>query len=213
MSDLNQQDLDAIRAQLLKAILRHVPFDGWSAMARDKAASDLDLDHDIAALALPEDKMLDVFYRYVDDRMVDQAGTMEGMRINQMINHMLLTRLDILAPHREAVRRAVQMSPLKAGASACFLWRTADLIWKKAGDQAMDYNHYSKRAILSGIYAATLVVWLQDDSNDKEQTRAFLENRITGVLRFEKAKTHFAQTMNKAPSLIRFLSRLRYHSQ
>jgi ubiquinone biosynthesis protein COQ9 len=83
-------------------------------------------------------------------------------------------------------------------------------MWRIAGDTATDFNHYSKRAILASIYAATLLVWLDDDSEGQAETTAFLDRRLAGVARFEKAKASWTGSSERRPSLARFVGRLRY---
>src|SRR3546814_11965516 len=89
-------------------------------------------------------------------------------------------------------------------------WRSADVMWRLAGDNATDYNHYSKRAILAGIYAATLAVFVDDESEGKAATRAFLDRRIDGVIRFEKTKARIPNSKREHFNVTRFLGRLRY---
>ena len=83
-------------------------------------------------------------------------------------------------------------------------------MWRLAGDTATDFNHYSKRAILGSIYAATLLVWLDDDSDGQAETTAFLDRRLGEVARFEKAKANWTGSAERRPSLARFVGRLRY---
>lgn len=85
-----------------------------------------------------------------------------------------------------------------------------DTIWHAAGDTATDYNHYTKRTILLGVYAATMTVLLDDESDGQAETRAFLARRIDGIMRFEKAKAGFVRRARHRPSLSRFIGRLRY---
>jgi ubiquinone biosynthesis protein COQ9 len=89
-------------------------------------------------------------------------------------------------------------------------WRSADHMWRLAGDTATDYNHYSKRLILSGVYTATLLAWLDDQSEGWTDTAAFLDRRLAGVGRFEKWKAEWRGSDFRRPSLARFLGRLRY---
>ena len=83
-------------------------------------------------------------------------------------------------------------------------------MWRLAGDTATDYNHYTKRAILGSIYAATLAVLADDKSEDRAETRAFLARRIEGIMRFEKAKAQFLKPGEESFSVTRLLGRLRY---
>jgi ubiquinone biosynthesis protein COQ9 len=83
-------------------------------------------------------------------------------------------------------------------------------MWRLAGDTATDYNHYTKRATLGALYAATLAVYAQDKSEDRADTRAFLDRRIEGVMRFEKAKARLLKPRDESFSVTRLLGRLRY---
>ena len=89
-------------------------------------------------------------------------------------------------------------------------WRSADAMWRLAGDTATDYNHYSKRAILGAVYASTMAVFLNDESDGYADTRAFLARRIDQVMRFESWKYRRASRITERPSLARFVGRLRY---
>jgi ubiquinone biosynthesis protein COQ9 len=117
-----------------------------------------------------------------------------------------------MGPAREAVRSGLSIFAmpqnvplaLKAG------WRTADLMWRVAGDTATDYNHYTKRLILSGLYGSTLLAWLDDRTDGWQDTAAFLDRRIDDVMRFEKWKAGWTRGDLHRPSLTRFLGRLRY---
>src|SRR3546814_11526677 len=80
-------------------------------------------------------------------------------------------------------------------------WRTADRIWRLAGDHATDFNHYSKRIILAGVYAATLLVFLDDESEGERETRGFLARRIDGIIRFERAKHRWQERRERRPRL------------
>jgi len=105
---------------------------------------------------------------------------------------------------------AILAMPGNALTGARLAWRSVDRIWRVAGDTATDFNHYSKRAILAGVYGSTSLVFLDDESEDMAETRAFLDRRIGDVMRFEKAKGRWRSSTIHRPSLSRFLGRLRY---
>ena len=112
----------------------------------------------------------------------------------------------------EAVRSALSIlaMPQNVALARRTGWRSADLMWRLAGDTATDYNHYSKRLILSGVYTATLLAWLDDQSEGWAETAAFLDRRLADVGRFEKWKADWRGSDLRRPSLARFLGRLRY---
>jgi ubiquinone biosynthesis protein COQ9 len=92
-------------------------------------------------------------------------------------------------PHKEAIRRAVAVLALPGNArtAAAITARTVDAIWHAAGDRSADFSWYTKRAILTGIYAATLLFWLRDSSDSDADTNAFLDRRLRGVGRLTRA--------------------------
>lgn len=92
------------------------------------------------------------------------------------------------------------------------VYHTVDAIWRAIGDTSTDYNFYTKRATLSIVYASTLTVWLGDDSDGLEETWAFLDRRIAGVMQFEKVKAQVTKVVDKLPNPLGLLARLRYRA-
>jgi ubiquinone biosynthesis protein COQ9 len=167
-----------------------------------------------ARLAFPGGpvEMIDAWFDSVDRAMLAAfpPERIAAMKIRERIRDLVLFRLEAMRPHREALRRALAILalPQNVAAAARLAWRAADRIWRLAGDTATDFNHYSKRAILVGVYGSTSLVFLDDSHEDLADTRAFLNRRIDGVMRFEKFKASWRGT--RMPSLSRFLGRLRY---
>ena len=208
--------LDEIRAALAPALPGHAAFDGWTPQAVTAAAEGLGIDPDVARLAFPGGAvdMIDAWFAWIDAEMTARlpAETLAAMKIRARIAALVEARLDLLAPEREALRRALAILalPTNLATAAKLGWRSADMMWRRAGDTATDYNHYTKRAILGGVYAATITVFLDDESEGQADTRAFLARRIDGIMRFEKAKAKWLAQAEYRPSLSRFIGRLRY---
>jgi len=210
------ETLDALRLRLAPLVAANAAFDGWSKDAVALAADQAGVDRDVAALAFDGGAMamIDAWFAAVDAAMLERCTPemLAALKIRARIAALVEARLAILAPHREALRRAqaILAMPHHLAAAARLGWRAADIMWRAAGDTAVDYNHYSKRALLGSIYAATLLVFVQDESENLAQTHAFLARRIDGVMRFEKAKTHLASGADRHFSPARFIGRLRY---
>ncbi|WP_066647623.1 MULTISPECIES: COQ9 family protein [Sphingomonas] len=208
--------LDEIRLGLAPLIAANAAFDGWTADAVKLAARQSGVDADVAALAFKDGAvaMIDAWFAHIDAVMVAAlpAEALAGMKIRERIARQVEARLSELAPHRDALRRAVAIlaMPQNVPRATRLGWRSVDLMWRQAGDTASDYNHYTKRAILGSVYAATITVFLNDESEDWADTRDFLARRIEGIMRFEKAKAGFIARTENLPSLSRFIGRLRY---
>lgn len=208
--------LESLRLKLALSVGEHAAFDGWTHKAVDSAAVQTGIDPAQARLAFPKDAahMVDAYIEGVDAAMTAHftVEKVASLKVRDRIRALIWFRLETMAPAREAVRTSLSILAmpqnlplaLKAG------WRGADLMWRLAGDTASDYNHYTKRLILSGVYASTLLAWLDDQSDDWHETAAFLDRRLAGVMRFEKWKAEWRGNDLHRPSLSRFLGRLRY---
>ncbi len=182
-------DIESTRRRLLDATLNHVPFDGWTMTALQRAATDLDLDAATAVNAFPGGaaELIAFHSAEADRRMLDalQPLDLPGMRVRDRIAAAVRLRLEQNAAHREAIRRALAFLALPQNGPLGLkcLYRTVDAIWYAAGDTSTDYNFYTKRLLLSGVYSSTLLFWLNDESEDFAETWAFLSRRIDEVLK------------------------------
>ncbi|WP_298091638.1 COQ9 family protein [uncultured Sphingomonas sp.] len=216
MSDVVDMTLDEVRAALSPGIASNAAFDGWTGDALEMAAEAAGIDRDVARLAFAGGAvaMIDAWFDSVDRAMVEAVSVeqVRAMKIRQRIQALVEARLAVLAPEREALRRALAVlaMPQNVGAATRLGWRSVDTIWRHAGDTATDYNHYTKRTILLGVYAATISVFLNEDSEGHADTRAFLARRIDGIMQFEKLKAGVLRRAEYRPSLSRFIGRLRY---
>jgi len=206
--------LQKIRDKIALAVGENAVFDGWNQAAVDSAADQFGINRAQARLAVPKDQAgkIDLYIRAID-RELEAWFTperLEGLKIREKIRGLIWKRLEIMASAREAVRRALSIlampqnipTGLKAG------WRTADAMWRIAGDTSTDFNHYTKRLTLSGVYSSTLLVWLDDQTEGWSDTAAFLDRRIDDVMKFEKMKAQWKGQEHFSVS--RFLGRLRY---
>jgi len=216
MTEPAEMTLDELREALAPLIPGNAVFDGWGDKALAMAASQLGVPAERARLAFPGGplQMVDAWFDAIDRAMILAwpPERIAALKIRERIRDLVLYRIEIINPHKEALRRAfaILAQPQNAIEGARLAWRAADRMWRLAGDTATDFNHYSKRGILSALYTATMLVFLDDDSEDLTGTKGFLERRIDDVMRFEKFKAQWRGGRERLPSLSRFLGRLRY---
>lgn len=212
------ETLDELRLRLAPALAANAAFDGWSRRALDMTASQTGTDPDVVALAFDGGAMamIDAWFASVDARMLEAVPPerLSRMKVRARITALVEARLAILAPHREALRRAqaIMAMPQNLARAARLGWRAADVIWRAAGDTSADIAHYTKRATLGAVYGATLLVFVNDESPDWAETRAFLARRIGNIISFETAKARIAEKSHLRFDPARFLGRLRYRS-
>ncbi|MGX7953394.1 COQ9 family protein [Tsuneonella sp. HG249] len=211
--------LDELRLALAPAIADAAVFDGWSDDALVSASRLEGVDADVARLAFPGGAM-DMIAAWIAsiDAAMEQALSREAlavMKVRERITALVQARLFAIAGRDEALRRAlaIMAMPQNLARTARLGWASADRMWRAAGDTATDYNHYTKRAILASLYAATLAVYVDDESEGKADAHAFLDRRIENVMQFEKAKAQILRPDAERFSVSRFLGRLRYPSR
>ncbi len=191
--------------RILDAALMHVPFDGWSDVTFRGAAGDADVPLDEAKALFPRGAVdLAMAFHRRGDRQLAEAlakADLSGMRFRDRVAHAVKLRLDLVEPHKEAVRRGATLFslPMHAALGARAVWETADTIWLGLGDTSDDLNWYTKRATLSGVYSATVLFWLGDQSAEHTDSWAFLDRRIDDVMRFDALKKQVRENNMLAP--------------
>jgi len=187
------EERQALKDRILEAALMHAAFDGWSSQTLRNAAIDAGVDPATARRLFPRggDSLLDWLDDWADRHMLArlEGEDLSKLPVGRRIARLVRARFEALTPHREAVRRAVLARglPHNLPGGITALWRTVDRIWEAAGFPAgeqRDIDYYTRRALLAGILVATLLYWLEDQSEGCRDTWAFLDRRIDEALRY-----------------------------
>jgi ubiquinone biosynthesis protein COQ9 len=180
------------RDAAIDAMLPNVPFDGWTIRALRSGLAAAGLPEDEATILFPGGAadMIAVFCDLADRRMTEAAAHLPETKLTARVRAIISLRLAMNRPHKEAVRRAASVLALpgNARAAAMITARTIDAIWHAAGDRSTDFSWYTKRAILTAVYASTLLFWLRDTSEADADTHAFLDRRLHCVGRVTRLR-------------------------
>jgi ubiquinone biosynthesis protein COQ9 len=200
-------DRNLARDRICEAALPHIAFDGWSSAVLARAAQEAGYDPLTALRVFPGGPVEAIAHwcAMADRAMVEACEadeTFAALKIREKIATAIRHRLAPLSPHREAVRRALAVLALPSGVATSVqtLWRTVDAIWHLAGDRATDFNYYSKRGLAAGVYSSTLLYWLEDKSDNQEDTWRFLDRRIANVMAIPKAMAGVKTRLDKLPN-------------
>jgi len=199
-------DPAALRQAVLDAALVHAAEDGFSERTLTRAATDAGVDCEVVLHLFPDGpaSLVAFLSEQTDADMEKRLAAQElaGMKVRERITTAVLTRLEILKPHKEAARRAAAflMMPANAALGMKLVYQTVDAMWRAAGDTSTDFNFYTKRAILAGVYTTTLMRWFTDKTTDEAETRTFLDARIGNVMQFEKFKAEMKERTKDMPS-------------
>jgi ubiquinone biosynthesis protein COQ9 len=197
---------------ILAAALVHVPFDGFTDKVLERAAKEAGVAHGEIARLLPAGplSLVEAFSESADAEMARLLARtkLSTMKVRERIALAVKTRIAVLRPNKEAARRAAAFLTLPPNAATAIklLYNTVDAIWRAVGDTSTDFNFYTKRAILAGVYSTTLMRWFSDTSDEEEITNAFLQRRIENVMQFEKFKAQVRERASGLPSLSEILN-------
>ena len=192
----------SLKTKLLEAALPDVAFDGWTDELLNRAAARLNMTPDEAAEIFPDGVtgLAQYLSAWADEKMLAKMpqAKMEKLRMRERITLGVAARLEVLAPYKAATGSALAFlaKPPRGRCLPKMVWATADAIWRRAGDTSTDYNHYTKRLLLSGVLTSTILFWLNDDSEGYARTQRFLDARIDNVL---KVGGLIAKVKAKAP--------------
>jgi ubiquinone biosynthesis protein COQ9 len=196
--------MSTLQTQILDAALPSIVFDGWTLATLENAAVSIGLTAFDVKRAFPEGvvEAVALFSARADEQMLTALARdydLPKMKIRERIATCVMVRLRQNIGHREAVRRALGFyaMPWNAAAGLSALYATVDAMWRAAGDTATDYNFYTKRALLAGVFTSTVHVWLNDTSDNLAETEAFLRRRIENVMEIEKAKAKLRDGFGK----------------
>jgi len=202
----------ALKSAVVEAALPHIAFDGFTDRLMERASKEAGAGKEDMLRLFPEGarSLLEAYSESADAEMEKRLAKLKlaSMPMRARIATAVKTRLAILKPHKEAARRAVAhlSLPPNVPLGMKLVYRTVDAMWRAAGDVSTDFNFYSKRAILAGVYSATLMRWFTDLSEDESATGKFLAARIDNVMQFEKLKGRVREQAKKLPSLTDVLS-------
>jgi ubiquinone biosynthesis protein COQ9 len=203
-------DETARKDALLAALLPDVAFDGWTRSAMRAAASRIGMDEAELASLFPEGPRDAVrwFSHWADRLMLETvaAQPIDALKTGERIGLGVRTRLRLLLPHREAVRRGLSLlaTPASGALGLKLLYDTVDATWYAAGDASTDFSFYTKRGLLAGIVAATTHYWLDDRSEGASATDAFLERRLADAQILPRLRARIGRMAGVLPNPVRF---------
>ncbi|GAB2291572.1 hypothetical protein Dimus_025826 [Dionaea muscipula] len=180
------------QARVLNVALRHVNRLGWTEAAMMAGAREIGVSPSIVG-SFPR-KEAELVEYFMDDSLqrlidaIDSQVELNSMIPSERISKLVKLRLEMQAPYISRWPQALSIQALPTNIPTSLKQRAmlVDEIWHAAGDVTMDIDWYVKRAVLGGIYSATEVYMLTDNSRDFRDTWAFLDARVRDAFDLKK---------------------------
>jgi ubiquinone biosynthesis protein COQ9 len=200
-------DNKQIKIDLIRAMLTHVPFDGWTWEAMEQGAIDISFEKKKTSSSRIEIfknlfkngsiDFIDVFSEMIDLEVKQNYNLIDPKpeRVPEKIKKMIMIRLNLCQKYKEAVRSSIALTaiPTNAKTSVNILYRTCNSMWRLAGDKSTDFSFYTRRISLAAVYTSTLLFWLNDKSNYNVETEFFLDRRLKDVSKISSFKKPFSK--------------------
>ena len=194
------------RIDLIRAMLVHVPFDGWTWEAMEQGAIDIGFEKkktSFVRIEIFKDlfkngpiDFIDIFSEVIDLEVKENYDSIENKpeRVPEKIKKIIMIRLNLCQKYKEAIRSSISLTAIPANAktSVNILYRTCNSIWKLAGDKSTDFSFYTRRISLAAVYSSTLLFWLNDKSYDSIETVYFLDRRLGDISKISRLKKPFS---------------------
>ena len=202
----NTFDNNQIRIELIKAMLTHVPFDGWTWEAMEQGAIDIGYQKKKTSserIKIFKDlfkngsiDFIDIFSEMIDLEVKENYNLIEPKpeRVPEKIKKIIMIRLNLCQKYKEAVRSSISLSaiPVNTKISLNILYRTCNSMWRIVGDKSTDFSFYTRRISLAAVYTTTLLFWLNDKSNNNIETEFFLDRRLKDISKVSSLKRPFS---------------------
>ena len=195
-------DYNQIRIDLIRAMLTHVPFDGWTWKAMEQGAIDIGFEKKKTSsfrMKIFKDlfkngsiDFIEIFSEIIDLEVKEKYDLLEFKpeRVSEKIKKIIMIRLNLCQKYKEAVRTSISLTamPINAKISLNILYKTCNSMWRIAGDKSTDFSFYTRRISLAAVYTPTLLFWLNDNSDDNAETEFFLDRRLKGINKISRLK-------------------------
>lgn len=200
-------DLFALQKKIILKALPHIETLGWCREALQQGAIDAGLERNEVERVFEGQiyKALKVYNCYLLEAVKEEALKDPGfteLGITDKVKYLVLLKLKIMAPSKGVARATKEFfrTPTNLPLSPQFGWETVDEIWEIVGDTSTDFNYYTKRGLLLGVYTATLAYWLKTEDPELTATRVFLEKRLEETKKIAKAKQEISAILSPIAS-------------
>jgi ubiquinone biosynthesis protein COQ9 len=178
-----------LKKTFLKEALNMLPIYGWNAELIINVEDQLGY-HNIFATI----KDLVAYHLEQNDlkMLTKLANANKPEKVRDKIKLALLTKITLndAAILKETVKFLTK--PQNTNLAFKSLANSCDKIWIYAGDKSADFNYYTKRTLLAGIYSATIVYYIKNSEQDtlnEQDLELFISKRIDEILKLGSFKT------------------------
>ncbi|MFT6106509.1 MAG: ubiquinone biosynthesis protein COQ9 [Rickettsiales bacterium] len=197
------------KQKILNHFLESCLLEDWSEKALEEAFEKSEIDIKFLPFIFENGvaEIADLFIKNIDEKMLEKAKYLDfdAMKIRDKIKNLVKIRLDLNQEFKPQIQKLINFysQPMNSRLALKNSYKAADLMWKIAGDNATDFNYYSKRIILAKIYIRTLSCFAKDGSENSQKTLDLLDKEIEKVMKIAAFKFKVKSSCQKASKLLK----------
>ena len=180
--------LNTKRDEIIESAIPFVLEYGWNEKALSEASATLGEDPKYWGMYFANVySAVEYFEDYEDRRMLramESYGKLEGIR--NKIGKALFERIVNISGGKKMLERLREFCVRSK--SVKHIWHTCDIIWRFAGDESTDFNYYTKRGLLSGVYVAVVRRYVRDTADIEQYIADSLDRVVKWGGRIGKLK-------------------------
>jgi len=184
----------AIKEKILRKALENAVFDGWNNTMLEASAAMAGIEKKAAYIYFPAgiSSLVDFF---AGESLIELEKAAlhlpHDKKLPEKISWLIMEYFKAAAKNQAAIKKLMSYYALPQNMlqGLSNLHRLVDKIWRLSGDESTDFSYYTKRFSLSAIYSETLLFWLGDNSENFQETEAFLKRRMGELMKFHKFKS------------------------
>lgn len=183
-------NLDKNRDEYIDAAIPFIEKDGWSENSLE-LASKKHFKEELYYKTLFDSlsDVVDYYENLQDEKLIQKFGNKKkDESIRLFIGKLVLSRIKeiSLEMHRAMKEYYLQFKHIDEAPKS--VWKTADRIWRAAGDKSVDMNYYSKRFLLSSIYTMSIRHYTKSPDSIDEYVHESLDKLVRRMQKFKIPK-------------------------
>ena len=125
--------------------------------------------------------------------------------LHKRIRKILLSKIEIMNKEKNFYKKIFLNSllPNKSVSLPKQLYKSIDQIWYLAGDASVDFNFYTKRLILAGIYSRVVLFFF--NNNNQSELENLLDLNLKRVAKIPELKSKINIIKDYLPKVMKFV--------
>ena len=197
------------RLKILKFAKIIVAEDGLTSQTLKNISKKYDLDIHEINLLFPDGKndLLQFALEQLNIDLENYCKKLDLIRlpVHKRIRKILLSKIYIMDKEKKFYKKIFLslLIPKKNFSLPLKLYKSVDQIWFIAGDTSVDFNFYTKRLILAGIYSR--VIFFFFNNNNQKLLEDLLDSNLKRVSKIPELKTKLNILKDYFPKAVKFV--------